>query len=119
MVDLLNNAPQLAGVDVIPYAHSIDAPSTSTVMVQMPTIRPTVPPLSGHRLYEFTLVLVAAKVTPGPADDEIEALVRDVLFAVESNAVPGMWWTVADRPQDAEPTNPVYLVTTQAIIKES
>lgn len=101
-----------ADIDVIAYAHNIDAPSASTVMVRVDSVAPS-PAGAGLRLYTFGLVLIAAKTTAGPADDELDALLEDVLAALTSQAIPnGVAWTGAQRAAygEPDPTNPAYEV---------
>ena len=101
-----------ADIDVIAYAHNIDAPTNSTVMVRVDSVAPG--PSGWVRLYTFGLVLIAAKTTHGPADDELDGLLEDVLAALSSNALPnGVTWTAANRAAygEPDPTNPAYEVT--------
>ena len=101
-----------ADVDIIAYSHNIDAPSTSTVMVRFDKANPSPVAGMGARLYEFTLIGIAAKTTAGPADDELDKLLEDVLYAI-SKADNGITWTEARRGAygEPDPTNPAFEVT--------
>lgn len=100
-----------ADVDVIPYSHNIDAPSASTVMVRFDRATPS-PAAGGARLYQFTLIGIAAKTTAGPADDELDMLLEDVLAAIDGASTAGINWTEAVRGTygEPEPTNPAFEV---------
>lgn len=102
-------------VDVIPYARDIDAPARSTVMVRVDRVTPS-PAMAGARVYETALVLVGKRTTAGPADDEIDALLEDVLYALSRNEIPnGVTWSQAVRATYGEPdgTNPAYEIALQ------
>lgn len=101
-------------VDVITYAHNIDAPTRSTVMVRVDRVTPA----GNLRAYTFGLVLIAAKTTSGPADDELDALLEDVLFAIRTS-MDGMTWTEAIRATYGEPdgTNPAYELAVSVTIE--
>jgi len=117
VVELLTSALP-SDVDVIAYAHNIDAPSRSTVMVRTDRVIPS-PAGQGLRQYEFGLVLIASKTTAGPADDELDELLEDVLYALTTGgATNGVNWTQAVRATYGEPdgTNPAYELTLQATI---
>jgi hypothetical protein len=108
-------------IDVIGYARDIDAPTASTVMVRLDRVVPS-PAGQGLRIYEIALVLIGAKTTAGPADDEVDALLEDVLFALSRNEVPnGVTWTEARRATYGEPdgTNPAYELALQVTIATS
>lgn len=99
-----------ADIDVIPYARNIDAPARSTVMVRVDRVTPS-PAGAGLRVYELGLILIGAKTTAGPADDEVDLLLEDVLHALSRQEVPnGVTWTEARRATYGEPdgTNPAY-----------
>lgn len=108
-------------VDVIPYARNIAAPDRSTVMVRIDAVKPS--KIAGA-LWDVTgaLVLIAAQTTPGPADDELDGLLQDVLYALGRPATAAaLSWTEATRATygEPDPTNPAYEVTvTTSIQKE-
>lgn len=89
-----------ADVALLDYASQIDPPARSTVMVRLDEVRPH--PVEGIRTYAFTLILLAAKVATGPADDELEALLEDVLLAISKPS--GLAWEKAARGVYAEST---------------
>ena len=96
------------GVDVIGYARQIAPPARSTVMVRIDEVtRPAGLP-QGCRAYKFALVLIAAQTDPGgPADDELDALLEDVLHALDTGS--DLTWDTASRAVYNE-TNPAYEV---------
>lgn len=98
-------------VRVVPYARTIDPPSESTVMVRIDKVRPS--KATGYaNEYDFALVLVGALTTPdGAADDELDALLEDVLYAI-SQPGNGVAFIEATRAVYAE-TNPAYEVAVQ------
>lgn len=85
-------APNLpSDVDLIPYARGIDLPAQGTIMVRLDSIAP-----AGALLeYGFELLAIAAGSLPGPADDEVEDLAADLIYALE--LTPGVTWSKATR----------------------
>ena len=112
--DVLINA--LAGlpadIDVIPYARNIAYPLRTTVMVRTDKVSPA--GAGGSWDVESALVIIAAKVDPtGPADDELDAALQDVLYLLDTDdRAAGLLWTGATRAVygEPEPTNPAYEV---------
>lgn len=106
---------------VIAYARNIDPPSKSTVMVRIDKVTPSKVASSLWDV-EAALVLVGAKTTPGAGDDELDALLQDVLIALDTQEVANaLSWTQATRAVygEPEPTNPAYeVVVTTRIQKE-
>lgn len=105
-------------VVIVAYSRQIDPPAKSTVMLRLDSVRPSTSS-SGHLDYEFALVLIAATTDTGPADDELEDLLSDVLFALEKDHGLAVVWTEATRSVygDTNPAFEVPLVVTTA--KES
>ena len=106
------------GVDVVGYARQIDPPARSTVMVRIDEVtRPAGLP-TGCRAYKFALVCIAASTDPGgPADDELDGLLEDVLHALD--VAPDLTWETASRAVYND-TNPAYeVVLTVHTIKET
>lgn len=97
-------------VDVIPYARDIDPPVLDTVLVRLDRVIPS-PAGEGLRVYEIALVLVGRLTTAGPADDNLDGLLEDVLAALSRTEIPnGVTWSEARRATYGEPdgTNPAY-----------
>lgn len=110
-----------AGIDVIAYARNIDPPNKSTVMVRLDRVVPS-RAASGLWDVDAALVLISAQTTPGAADDELDGLLQDVLYALDSQAVANaLRWSEATRAVfgEPDPTNPAYEVAiTTSIAKE-
>lgn len=109
-----------ASVDVIPFARNIDPPSKSTVMVRIDAVRPS---KATGALWEVdaALVLIAAKTAPGPADEELDALLQDVLYALDQQDVANaISWSEAKRAVygNPDPTNPAYEVAVNTHIQK-
>lgn len=79
---------------VMPYAREIDPPALPTVMVRIDEVRVSTNP-QAWRDYRFALVLVPTKTAPGPADDELDGFLEDVLFAIDG--ADTIQWEVAHR----------------------
>lgn len=96
---------------VLPYPRNIDTPSKSTVMYRIDTVEPS-KAASGSWDVSGSLILIASATTSGPADEELDALLQDVLVALDTDQVPGMRWVSAKRATygDPDPTNPAYEV---------
>lgn len=97
-------------VRVMPYAEQIDPPRRPTVMVRIDVVQPLLNAPSAARTYQFALVLIPTKCDAGPADDELDRLLEDVLFALESDASP-LTWSRAERGTYQGSTYPAYEVT--------
>ena len=118
VVEAVTEAMSAIGVAVIGYARQIDPPAWPTVMVRVDEVsRPAGMP-QGCRVYKFALVCIAAKTDPdGPADDELDGLLEDVLHALDT--APDLIWETATRAVYAE-TSPAYEVAlTVHTIKEN
>lgn len=103
------------GIAVLPYSRDIDPPSQPTVMVRIDEVTPSSQP-QALRDYGFALILVASKTTPGPADDELDALLEDVLTALDASEQ--ITWSKATRATFNE-QYPAYQVDLNTIsIKE-
>lgn len=103
----------LAGVAVIAYARNIDPPQVPTVLVRVDEVSPSVPsrdnPIpNAWRTYGFALVLVPSTSEPGTADDELDALLEDVLYAIDQH--DRLTWTKATRGTYQDTTYPAYEV---------
>jgi hypothetical protein len=72
------------------YATQLDPPQASTVMCRLDTVSPG--PALGLQAYTFALVLIAGTTSAGPGDDELEALLEDVLYAIGKPG-PAVTWT--------------------------
>lgn len=79
-----------ADVQLVPYAVQVDAPTSSTVMIRLDTVSPG--PAQGLQAYTFALILIAGTTSAGPGDDELEALLEDVLYAIGKPG-PAVTWT--------------------------
>lgn len=86
-------AAALPDVDVIAWPRSADVPNARRVVLGTASVEP-----AGTACPWRTVKLDAWCVTPytdpGPADDDLEALLADVLDALDA---AGIAWTTADR----------------------
>jgi chitinase len=115
--DLLGGALPI-DVDLIKYSREIDSPLKSTVMIRVDEVAPSTA-ASGLRDYQFALVLIAAKTAAGAGDDELDALLEDVLFALDQvgEAVAGVTWSSAKRATYNE-NNPAYEVAVSVTVEK-
>lgn len=98
----------LAGALVMGYARGVDPASKPVVMVRLDeVVQSPVPQV--WRSYRFALVLIPTKSNPGPADDELDALLEAALFAVDR--APNLTWERAQRFTYDDGTYPSYEVT--------
>lgn len=81
--------PQDGSVVLIPYSRDVEGPARSTVMPRLDSVEPG--QVQGTRVYLFTLILIAAATAAGAGDDELEALLEDVLFAVQKTGMAITW----------------------------
>lgn len=99
---------RLEGVHVIEYARRIDAPAVPTVLVRQDSVEPSTFPQAWLD-YVFGLVLVPPTIDPEQADADLEALLTDVLFALEQ--ADNMTWSKATRGTFQDTQFPAYEVT--------
>lgn len=106
-------------VEVIGYARNIDPPRKPTVMVRIDAVRPS-QAAGGLWQVDAALVLIGTKTTPGPADDELDALLQDVLLGLDLPALDGITWSEAKRALygDPDPTNPAYEIAVSIHLKK-
>ena len=100
---------------VMPYAREVDPPAKSTVMVRTDSAKPG--PAIGLTTYGFALVLIAAKTEAGAGDDELDALLEDVIFALDQLSPAGITWSQATRATYQE-SNPAYEVAVEVTVKK-
>ena len=105
VVAALSASADLTYATVIPYARDIDPPSKPTVMVRLDEVRPSGAATTWN--CRFGLVLVTPQTTAGPADEELEGFLIDVLFALVQ--AEGLSWTNATRAIYNE-SNPAFEV---------
>lgn len=73
-------------LDVEPYSRAgIEALSRPSILVKLTNVEPEPTAPQAARRYTFELVLVSALTEAGPADDELEALLEDVLYVLEQH----------------------------------
>lgn len=96
----------LEGVDVIGYASNITPPARPVVMVRIDEVTPS--QLSDRRSYTFALILIPSQTEPGPADEELDQLLEDVLYAIDQ--ADTLTWTRALRATYQNSTYPAYEV---------
>lgn len=94
------------GITVMPYSRSADAVSGPTVMVRVDEVRPSDQP-QAFREYQFSLLVITDRTEPGVADAELDALLEDVLYALDQSRLPV--WTNAT-PANFEDAFPCYQV---------
>ena len=100
---------RLEGVNVIPFARSIDPPAKPTVLVRVDDVTPDRNPVPAvWRTYGFALILVPTQAEPGPADTELDALLEDVLYALDQDTQ--LTWTKATRATYQDTNYPAYQV---------
>ena len=85
----------LGAAKVMPYATNLLVVDRPTVMVRVDNITPD-PRARVWRRYDIALVLVVPKTEPGPADDQLDGLLEDVLHELEKDTTP-LTWTAAKR----------------------
>lgn len=98
-----------ASCDLMEYARQVPPPPRPVVMIRADEVTPNVAGLDEARRWKFALVVLASLTDPtGPADDQLDTLLEDVLHAVDQ--APGLTWESAKRAVYAD-TTPAYEVT--------
>ena len=117
LVTLLETALAGQGIVVIPFLRSME-PAKPTVMVRIDEVVPgTV--TNAMRTYNFGLICLVPQTTPGTADDALDDLLEDVIFALEGSAVRNM--VIFNRATRAtfEDKFPAYQVDTTVHIQKA
>lgn len=110
VADALAASLEPAGVIVLPFARDVGVITAPTVMVRLDEVSRLPQAPASHQLYQYTLVVLVPQTEPGPADVALDALLEDVLFAVEHNTTLPQWRT-AKRGVWLDTTTPAYEVT--------
>ena len=71
-----------AGIRVMPYARALTNLSQTVAMVRVDRVERGA--VAGTRAYAMAVVVVSPKTEPGPADDELDGALEDVLHALET-----------------------------------
>lgn len=82
------------GVVVVDHGRSIDQVITRTVMVVLDTVEQGVPPRR-YRAHTLSVWVIVPGTQPGAADTDLDALLDQVLDALDDSAV--VTWTTAER----------------------
>ena len=83
-----------AEYQLIPYARDI-TPTRATVMVRIDGVSPTDDRML--RRYQAALLVITPRIDPtGPADDELDAALEDVLYSLDQTPA-GIVWESARR----------------------
>lgn len=107
-------APQ--DVTVMAYSRSVDNIARNTVMVRVDEVRPSTNP-QAFREYTFALLVLVPQTEPGVADAELDALLEDVLHAIDQSDLPV--WTLASRASFEERFPAYEIALTIHVTKES
>lgn len=111
LVANLDELDELA-VKVIPYARKLDALERVTLLVRIDEVRNSTA-ARGWRDFDVTLILATPRTDPtGPADDELDANLEDVLDVLDSPDAGriGIRWQRATRAT-LEGDFPAYEIT--------
>ena len=94
------------GYALMPYARALaPIPDTPVVMLRLDQVKPG--PEQMTRRYEYSLVLVTPLTDAGPADDDLDLVLEDVLHLLDT--LPDITWNDAKRGVYAD-ANPAYEV---------
>lgn len=98
-------------VHVEPYARDGYVVTKPTVMLRIDEVSRSVKAPQADRRYTYALLVVVPQTsTHGPADDRLDALLEDVLYAIEQDHdLPQ--WTSCKRAVFADDELPAYEVT--------
>lgn len=99
----------LEGVDVIAYSRSIDPPANPTVLVRLDEVEPHPEAPQALNLYHFALILIPTVSETGAADDELDDLLEDVLYAIFKAG--NLTWSKAVRGTYQDTTYPAFEIT--------
>lgn len=102
-------------VTVMPYARALVAITGPTVLVRVDTVTPSTQPQAWH-LYAMSLCVLTALQDPAAAEAELDDLLLDVLFAIDSSDLPA--WTLARRATFDDTLHGYEVVLTIPVNKE-
>ncbi|MBD3782447.1 MAG: hypothetical protein IE926_05735 [Micrococcales bacterium] len=107
VADVLN-AKLPNGTRVEPYAHDLDTITRDTVMLRIDEVTPHRELPRSHRNYRYTVIVLVPVNRKGSADDRLDALLEDVLHALDSTDLPS--WSKVERGVWLNTTTPAYEV---------
>lgn len=88
-------APHLPGVRIIPNNRNVDVPDRPFTQISLMEIdRLPEAPIGAHRA-TFTVTVVTALTTPQKAEDDLDALVGDLVYAIDQ--IDWLDWEVAKK----------------------
>lgn len=95
-----------------PYARNVGAIAAPVVMLRLDEFRQS-KYANGHWDVDAALLLVGPTVEPGNADEDLEDVLEDVLFAIGKS--DNLVWTTAKRATygDPDPMYPAFEITIQ------
>lgn len=92
------------------YLRAPDTVAKRMVLISMEEVAPATAGL-GMRDYQAQLVVVVPTTTTGPADDDLDQLLDDVLDLLDSNDIPNaVTWSKAKRGTYKDGVSPAFLV---------
>ena len=105
---------------VLPFARGLSPARKPTVLVRVDEVAPVNSAGARRvRVYTFGVIVLGRHTTGDNADDEIDALLEDVLAVLDSEqlATAGITWTAAKRGTWQDTAYPAYEVTTTVPLK--
>jgi hypothetical protein len=98
----------LPDVTVVPFSRNVDAPDRRTVIVEVDTVTPASTACPGV-VVDLAVWLITPYTDPGPADDDLDAFLGDVVTVLD---LAGVNWTTAKRGVWGE-SYPAYRMTVE------
>lgn len=95
VISALTGTGVLDPAQVVGYARSIDPPSIPTCLVRLDDVVPSPDNPQAENLHHYSLILVPSMTETGPADDELEDFLEDVLYAIGKHG--NLTWSKATR----------------------
>lgn len=83
-----------SGLRFLTYGRTLDGLTAPTLVLSLDEVVPSPQPQAWHR-YQFSLKLIVPQAEFAEADENLEALLVEVLLALEATALPA--WTSATR----------------------
>lgn len=103
---------------VEPYARNLGNINAVAVMLRLDEVHPSKFAM-GHWDVDAALLIVGPVVEPGAGDEELEAALEDVLFALDQ--AEDLTWSTAKRATygEPEPMFPAFEITVQITTKKA
>lgn len=108
--------PLLPGIKIIPSSRNVDVPSKPFAQITLMEFQRLPEAPVGNHLVQFTVTIVTPLTTPQLAEDNLDALVADLVYGIDQ--LDNIYWTEAKKVVFSE-RNLAYDVTVFAVSEKN